>query len=585
MCEENINQIIALDFAQTDDSLNWINTSSNQIVTVDGKLVIQPDGALSQFSRGLGQIANTNNRIRYKLNVEIFSPAVGGSPTVNYLVQIFNGVNLIGQSTIYIEGIEGGQIVRYSLDRTYTYEELAGNVSIRIKATQGWQNELRLEKLDVMDFNFCEDKVRTYFVFDQLFETSQTAQSAGLRIRSWKIGGVETVTAALDTQNQSSVGGNPVAGWKYAKADIDGSDRVAAAIEENTFNPFADEFGLVFDTVNSFWGGKPTGTAGNQDFGAGVMTLGFEKPVILNGILEPKAGAFFIDIDYSQDLYVEIDVLVNQTSGSVYNNPTTFRRFVIIWDVIKCSKDFYFLNQLQQPIPQKVDQMINGFLTGLTGITVEDTVLPCGQALNFTGNVGSFTFTLDLGTAVGMVLLNYNAIGVPDKFDVAWSGINITSNYRGSSTYNQQLLNAGVPANQIETANPSNGAGQLAFFKNTPAPTTCLVTVTAPLGGTAWTFAGVCPAASMEVWLYRAICGADISGTPDAVRFMPSEDPLSYIPQDGDIVFNQAGMFTPYAGAGAIFRMRIPLGYGPVAEVAYQFTIANNGTISNVQPC
>lgn len=588
MCDENINQIISLDFATTNDELNWINNSSNPIVTEDGKLVLQPESQFSTFTRTLGFIDIANNRVRFKLNLEIYCPATNGSPIVNYVVQIYNGISLVGQSTIYIDSIEAGQTVSYSLDRTYPYEELSGTISIKIKAMQGYQNELRLEKLDAWDSNFCEENVRTYFVFDGLFEGSQTAQSAGIRLLSWKVDGTETLTSAFDSQNQSSVGGNPLTGWKFAKANIDGGNRLITAvpIERNTFNPFSDEFGLIFENITgNYYGGKPIGTVGGQDFGAGIMQLGFEKPVILNGILEPKAGAFFIDIDYTKSLLIEVDVLINDSSTNVYNNPNIYRKYFISWNADTCKKDFYYRNQLETN-PQINDQFINGFLTGLTGITKNDTILPCGQTLNYTGNQGSYTFTLDLGTTIGMAGIDYNAQSVPDKFDINWGGINLTSNFRGSASYNQALINAGVPPSQIATATPSNGAGILRFFKTATFPTFATVTVYAPLAGTAWNLKSVCPLPYMEVWLYRANCGDDITGTPTAVVYMPVENPLTYIPNAGDIFYNQIGLTTPYNGNSQIFRMKIPLGTnGTFSEPEVTFNVSNIGVVSNVEPC
>lgn len=590
MCVTTLNPIISLDFSQTTDDFNWTNNSANPIETVNGKLVLQPESQLSTFSRPLGNITQTNNRLRFKLNLEIYRPTAGGNATGYYLVQILKGLEIIGQSTVYLEGIDASQAVKYSLDRTYSYEELSGNITIRIKATTGWQNEIRLEKLDVWDYEFCEEDVRTYFVFDGLFEDSQTAQSAGLRLLSWKVDEVETLTNAFDTQNQASVGGNPVAGWKYAVADIDGANRAAAATGRNTFNPFADEFGLIFENIaGNFWGGKPTGTVGAQDFGTGILKLGLEKPVILNGNLQPKAGAFFIDIDYTKNLYIEVDVLVNQSSSNVYNSPTSYRKYFIKWDATTCKKEFYFTNQLVPGLPN--DQTPNGFLTGVTGITVDDTVLPCGQTLNYTGNQGSYSFNIELGTTIGMVKVDYNAQNVPDKFDVTWDTLFITSNYRGLSynntaNYDQQLINAGVPPSQIQTAVPSNGAGSLYFFKTSEFPTTATVTVTAPLGGTAWNLKSNCPFPYMEGLIYQAACGVNLSGVTPVTKYTPAENPITYVPENGGIIYNNTAMTVPFNGGGLVYRMRIPMGTdGSVTDVNYSFEISAAGVISNVQPC
>lgn len=585
MCVENTNILLSKDFTAADDSFNWLNNTINPVITESDRLVLRPDSQLSTFTRNAGSLHISNNRVRFKLNLEVYRPQDSDQGVVNYVVQILKGTNIIGQNTVYIEGIDATQVVSYSLDRTYSYEELSGDISIRIKTPVGFKNEIRLLKLDVWDFTFCEEKVRTYFVFADLFEQSQTSQSSGIRMLSWKVGGIETLTASFLAYNAAAVGGNPVAGWKYAKADIDGGNRESAATGRNTFNPFADEFGLTFaNTAGNFWGGKPTAVTNGQDFGTGIMQLGFEKPTILNGVLDSKSGAFFIDIDYTQDLLIECDVIINNTSTSVYNNPNIYRKFFISWNATTCTKDFYYINVLQQS--PKVDQLVNGFLSGLTDITSSDTVLPCGQLLNFNGNAGAFTFELDLGTAIGMFGINYNAQQVPDKFDLTYNGETVTSKYRGSSTYNTQLTNAGIPMSDINTASPSNGAGQLRLFKKTALPTKATVVVTAPLAGTAWNVTSVCPLPYMEVWLYNVGCGGDISGTPTAVVYMAAENPLTYEPANGDKFYTNTGLTNAYNGSDTPYLMKVPLGSsGATHTVPFSFLVDSAGTVSDVTSC
>lgn len=493
MCNENINNIASFDFSQIVDEINWFNNSSNPILTENNKLVLRPDTTISMFSRGLGSIDITNNRLRYKLNFEIFRPTTTGVDTVNFIIQIWNGFNLIGESTVYVDNISVGQIVKYSLDRTYEYDQLTGNVSIKIKTPQGYQNEIRLTKLDVWDFNFCEENVRTYFVFDEFFQNAITAQSAGLRLLKYKVDDVETLTPAFFAHNTVNLGGNPIAQWKYATAEIDGGNRIAATSNQNTFNPFVDEFGLIFDTINSFHGEKPIGTIGSQNFGSGIMNIGFEKPEIYNGLLQRKKGAFFIDIDYTKNLFIECDVVVNQTSSQLFTNPTSFRKYFIIWDAEKCQKQFYFINQIGQN-QQPQDQLTNGFLTGITPETKEDTSITCNGSLNFNGAAGSYSFEINFGTDIGMAGIAYNASHIPDKFEISWNGQTVSTGYVGCNEYNQDLINAGVPMSQINTTpHPGNGAGQLLFNKNSAYPTNAIVTVTGVIGNTGWNFSGICP--------------------------------------------------------------------------------------------
>lgn len=492
MCNDNLNLITELDFSSVNDELNWFNTSNNPIATESGFLVLRPDSQLSVFNRGLGQININNNRVRCLLNLEVNRP-LAGVDTVFFIVQIWNGTNLVGENSIYIDNIQPGQVVKYSFDRTYEYDQLSGNISIRIKTPLGFQNEIKLKNLKVEDYFFCEEKVRTYFVFEDLFEDSLTAQRAGLKLHSWKEDNIETLTTDFHTHNAINLGGNPLTSWKFANAEPDGSNRVSAASNQNTFNPFVDEFGLVFDVVNSFHGGKPTGTISNQNFGSGVMKLGVEKPEILNANLQRKKGAFFIDIDYSKNLKIEVDVIINQSSSQLYSNPTIYRKYFIVWDSEKCQKEFYYYDQLIQN-PQQQNQIQNGFLSGVTPDIKIDTSIPCSQSVNFEGLAGSYTFEVNFGTQTGMCGIQYNASHIPDKFDITWNGITVSTGYVGCNEYNNQLLNAGVPSSQINTTpHPGNGAGQLLFNKTSAFPTTAVITVTGVIGNTGWNFSGICP--------------------------------------------------------------------------------------------
>ena len=107
MCSENLNLITELDFSSVNDELNWFNTSNNPIATESGFLVLRPDSQLSVFNRGLGQININNNRVRCLLNLEVNRP-LAGVDTVFFIVQIWNGTNLVGENSIYIDNIQPG---------------------------------------------------------------------------------------------------------------------------------------------------------------------------------------------------------------------------------------------------------------------------------------------------------------------------------------------------------------------------------------------------------------------------------------------------------------------------------------------
>lgn len=492
MCDKNINEIVAVEFSATNDEFNWLNNTTIPIETIGGQLRLTPENSSSVFRRGLGVLDPVNNRIRLRINMDLFRPQTSTHDKMNVVFGVYAGTALIDQFTVYYEGILPGELVEYNFDRVYKYESIAGNISLKVSFLEGFQNQLLLDYLKCHDSTFCEDNVRTYFVIDQLLEKSLVAESSGIQLLEWKIDDVETLTPAFFSEN-TSVGGNPLADWLFAKAGIDGSNRVSDNASPNTFNPFSDEFGLVFDTINSFHGGKPTATQSGSNYGSGILSLGLEKPSVFNGQLLSKKGAFFIDIDYSKNLKVVFNVLVNNADPNVFNSPDLYRKYTIVWDSKNCQKSFYYQDQLAVNPITKIPADEDGFLFGLTGGVSLQTVIGCNQSFSYSGESGVFEFQIDFGTDIGTCGINYDAYGVPDKFEIEWNGQIFSTGFVGDTYYNQQLINLGIPPSQIKTANPGNGSGILNFVKSQAFPTTATVRVTAPLSGTGWAMSGICP--------------------------------------------------------------------------------------------
>ena len=110
------------------------------------------------------------------------------------------------------------------------------------------------------------------------------------------------------------------------------------------------------------------------------------------------------------------------------------------------------------------------------------------SSIGSSGGRGIHTITIDVGSQIGDVVLNYDAYSVPDKFEVFWGGNKvIDTGFIGNSGYDNQLISAGYPA----VSGPGNGA--ISFNKTSSSPTTITVIITAPLNGTAWSFIVNCP--------------------------------------------------------------------------------------------
>ena len=119
---------------------------------------------------------------------------------------------------------------------------------------------------------------------------------------------------------------------------------------------------------------------------------------------------------------------------------------------------------------------------------------PCGSATSYQGGQSFPTeYQVNLGTATGDVILDFNANQIPDKFIVVFDGVEvINTGYRGSTSYQGQLDAAlsgrGLPSETIQ----GTGAGST-YFTKTTSTTTATIKVFAPLDQTAWTVTLNCP--------------------------------------------------------------------------------------------
>ena len=134
-----------------------------------------------------------------------------------------------------------------------------------------------------------------------------------------------------------------------------------------------------------------------------------------------------------------------------------------------------------------------------TPFTQFTSATTCNTLINSNAWVGSggrgvYTVTIDVGNGTGNVTLSYNAINIPDRFQVYWNGIlQIDTGFVSScfttntcSSFNAQLNALGYP-------NVSGPNGSATFNKTTQSPSVITVVVTAPLQDTAWNATLGCP--------------------------------------------------------------------------------------------
>jgi len=140
-----------------------------------------------------------------------------------------------------------------------------------------------------------------------------------------------------------------------------------------------------------------------------------------------------------------------------------------------------------------------------------DAAAPACNMAYHDGGQGTYNYPINLGSGTGVVTIEYQAHGIPDKFVFTWNGNTYTSGsgngtgagFVGAASYLSDLqATAGNSSATITTltTNYGGGAGQtqqggrgtITFNKNTSASTSNMQ-VSAPLNNTGWWFSVSCP--------------------------------------------------------------------------------------------
>ena len=151
------------------------------------------------------------------------------------------------------------------------------------------------------------------------------------------------------------------------------------------------------------------------------------------------------------------------------------------------------------------------------GTAVTIPIINCSTGSSYSGGQAYPTEQfVNLGTDTGTVVLNYNAISVPDRFIVEWDGsVVIDTGYRGGANYDfgggSRSAFTSSLAGKIDpitlntypdlTTYPNDGyprilglgSGTTSFVKNLATPTPVTVKVYGPMAGTAWSYTLNCP--------------------------------------------------------------------------------------------
>ena len=118
----------------------------------------------------------------------------------------------------------------------------------------------------------------------------------------------------------------------------------------------------------------------------------------------------------------------------------------------------------------------------------------CGASSSFSGGQQFPTYlNVNLGTGTGVVTLDFDAYGIPDKFEVWFDGNKvIDTGYRGDA-FRQAALDAALAERGLPSEPIVGAAAGTATFNKTTSTETAQIRVYAPMSGTGWITELSCP--------------------------------------------------------------------------------------------
>ena len=159
----------------------------------------------------------------------------------------------------------------------------------------------------------------------------------------------------------------------------------------------------------------------------------------------------------------------------------TLNTKAVLLDRIQCMR-----NSLEE-INDNIIVLVNQRLVCCGNSNSTSPPSPCSQAVT-SGGEGIQVDFVNLGLTTGIVVLDYEAYNVPDRFVVEYNNvIVIDTGYRGTSSYNTDLF-ALTGQNIL-----GEGVGSAQFNKNLSSQSVAKVTVYGPLAGTSWFYTLSCP--------------------------------------------------------------------------------------------
>lgn len=201
---------------------------------------------------------------------------------------------------------------------------------------------------------------------------------------------------------------------------------------------------------------------------------------------------------------------------------------------------------------------IREFIHKLSTIGELGIPIDCDAGLTANGNVGVYLVDVTIGTDTGWVTLDYDAINVPDRFQIIYDGnIVADSKYVGDAlgTYigdlqdsfnlpqkeydgvqfvnngtNEAFTNTLADIADGSAAEPTDGQGTIGFIKNTASPSLLRVKAFGPVSGTAWNITLNCAVPINDTITFTT---TSTSGAFQADNLVKTGSPITWYAEGG----------------------------------------------------
>jgi hypothetical protein len=324
------------------------------------------------------------------------------------------------------------------------------------------------------------------------------------------------------------------------------------------------------------------------------------KPVLTDDNANAVVGGSVIVDVLDNDDVIDADVTV-----TIFTNPLHGTAVVNLDKTITYTHDG--TANYEDVFVYKVD---NGTCSSTASVFVNLGV-PCSGSITASGGTGIYETVINVGTALGLTGIKYDAQSVPDRFEIYYDDVKVADskyvgdglsagppvsysgllglksgfhifNYNGSTFDDTGLIEPDFTVIQSDIADNNteaiDGNGTLLFNKTTASPTTIKIRVTGT-SGTGWTFSGVCPIAEEDlligtekiVWgLYDDANKTSLAKTR-SMKFFLQTSPLKFFTNiKGDTDFSLYG----YSSTDKFFNDGVTWW-----EIGADGTILSTGTI------